>query len=140
MRLGPAVRDGRTVGGLVVGRHDRVVVRGSGGVGWTCRAPTAAPPPAPSCFGLFAVRHPSDSSCHDNCLSPHSPLGAGPLPLRSLNVSDNAELLVAAQVALNRHADVLSGLGGVFADAGHELYLVGGSVRDALLGRLGTDL
>ena len=27
-----------------------------------------------------------------------------------------------------------------FADAGHELYLVGGSVRDALLGRLGTDL
>ena len=28
----------------------------------------------------------------------------------------------------------------MFADAGHELYLVGGSVRDALLGRLGTDL
>lgn len=27
-----------------------------------------------------------------------------------------------------------------FADAGHELYLVGGSVRDALLGRLGQDL
>ncbi len=55
-------------------------------------------------------------------------------------MSDNAELLVAAQVALNRHADVLSGLGRVFADAGHDLYLVGGSVRDALLGRLGTDL
>ena len=55
-------------------------------------------------------------------------------------MSDNAELLAAAQVALNRHADVLRGLGQVFADAGHELYLVGGSVRDALLGRLGTDL
>jgi poly(A) polymerase len=57
-----------------------------------------------------------------------------------LTVSDNAELLAAAQVALNRHADVLRGLGRLFADAGHELYLVGGSVRDALLGRLGTDL
>lgn len=55
-------------------------------------------------------------------------------------MSDNAELLVAAQVALNRHADVLRDLGRVFADAGHELYLVGGSVRDALLGRLGADL
>ena len=46
----------------------------------------------------------------------------------------------AAQVALKRHADVLRDLGALFADAGHELYLVGGSVRDALLGRLGTDL
>ena len=41
---------------------------------------------------------------------------------------------------MNRHADVLRELGRVFADAGHELYLVGGSVRDALLGRLGADL
>jgi poly(A) polymerase len=57
-----------------------------------------------------------------------------------LNVSDNAELLVAAQVALNQYADILRDLGRLFADAGHELYLVGGSVRDALLGRLGTDL
>ena len=31
-------------------------------------------------------------------------------------------------------------LGSIFAAAGHELYLVGGSVRDALLGRLSTDL
>jgi poly(A) polymerase len=52
----------------------------------------------------------------------------------------DAELLAAAQVALNRHADVLRDIGRVFADAGHQLYLVGGSVRDALLGRLGTDL
>ncbi|HYS34253.1 MAG TPA: CCA tRNA nucleotidyltransferase [Pseudonocardiaceae bacterium] len=35
---------------------------------------------------------------------------------------------------------VLSELAARFAAAGHSLYLVGGSVRDALLGRLGTDL
>jgi poly(A) polymerase len=52
----------------------------------------------------------------------------------------DAELLAAAAFALNQHADVLRGLGAVFAGAGHELYLVGGSVRDALLGRLGNDL
>ena len=37
-------------------------------------------------------------------------------------------------------ADVLSPLAAAFGEAGHELYLVGGSVRDAVLGRLGTDL
>jgi poly(A) polymerase len=52
----------------------------------------------------------------------------------------DAELLAAAARALNQHGDVLRGLGSVFADAGHQLYLVGGSVRDAVLGRLGTDL
>ena len=31
-------------------------------------------------------------------------------------------------------------LADLFAEAGHELYLVGGSVRDALMGRLGNDL
>ena len=31
-------------------------------------------------------------------------------------------------------------LGKVFAQAGHDLYLVGGSVRDALMGTLGHDL
>ena len=56
------------------------------------------------------------------------------------NSAADAELLAAAAVALNRHADVLRELGAVFAGAGHELYLVGGSVRDALLGRLGNDL
>ncbi len=53
---------------------------------------------------------------------------------------DVATLLAAAQVSLNRHGEVLRALGGIFADNGHELYLVGGSVRDALLGRLGSDL
>jgi poly(A) polymerase len=48
----------------------------------------------------------------------------------------DAELLAGALVALNLRAEVLRGLGAVFAAAGHELYLVGGSVRDALLGRL----
>lgn len=48
----------------------------------------------------------------------------------------DADLLTAAAVALNRHAAVLRELGSAFADAGHDLYLVGGSVRDALLGRL----
>ncbi|CAJ1506536.1 CCA tRNA nucleotidyltransferase [[Mycobacterium] kokjensenii] len=53
---------------------------------------------------------------------------------------DDADLLTAAAVALNRHADVLRGLGEIFADAGQQLYLVGGSVRDALLGRSSPDL
>ena len=54
--------------------------------------------------------------------------------------ASDAELLAGAAVALNQHTDVLRGLGAVFADTGHELYLVGGSVRDAILGRLGADL
>ncbi|MHA0289971.1 CCA tRNA nucleotidyltransferase [Mycobacterium sp. C3-094] len=53
---------------------------------------------------------------------------------------DVAELLAAAQVSLGRHHSVLQALGRLFTDAGHSVYLVGGSVRDALLGRLGTDL
>ena len=52
----------------------------------------------------------------------------------------DADLLTAAAVALNRHAPMLRGLGSTFDAAGHELYLVGGSVRDALLGRLSPDL
>ncbi|WP_345455585.1 CCA tRNA nucleotidyltransferase [Nocardioides marinquilinus] len=41
---------------------------------------------------------------------------------------------------LDRLAPVLDGLGALFADAGHELHLVGGPVRDAMLGRSHTDL
>ncbi|SEM23454.1 CCA tRNA nucleotidyltransferase [Rhodococcus maanshanensis] len=51
-----------------------------------------------------------------------------------------ARLLTAADATLRGLADVLTPLGARFAAAGHELYLVGGSVRDAVLGRLGTDL
>lgn len=54
--------------------------------------------------------------------------------------TQDAELLTAAAVALNRRAPMLGELGAVFEAAGHELFLVGGSVRDALLGRLSPDL
>ncbi|MGH3676513.1 MAG: CCA tRNA nucleotidyltransferase [Mycobacterium sp.] len=47
--------------------------------------------------------------------------------------------MARAAVALDRHADVLRDVGAVFAEAGHELYLVGGSVRDALRGQLASD-
>ncbi|MGE2714372.1 CCA tRNA nucleotidyltransferase [Mycolicibacterium litorale] len=52
----------------------------------------------------------------------------------------DAELLARAAVALNRDGDLLRDIGAVFAAAGHQLYLVGGSVRDALLGRVSPDL
>ena len=51
----------------------------------------------------------------------------------------DAELLTRAAVELNRHGHVLREIGGRFALAGRNLYLVGGSVRDAMLGRLTTD-
>ncbi|MDT5347583.1 MAG: poly(A) polymerase, partial [Mycobacterium sp.] len=50
----------------------------------------------------------------------------------------DAELLTKAAVALNQHDSVLRELGSAFDAAGHELFLVGGSVRDALLGRLNS--
>ncbi len=49
-------------------------------------------------------------------------------------------LLASAAVTLRSLSDVLTPLASRFADRGHELYLVGGSVRDAVLGRLGNDL
>jgi poly(A) polymerase len=52
----------------------------------------------------------------------------------------DADLLARAAVTLNRDGDVLRDIGAVFAGAGHRLYLVGGSVRDALLGKAGCDL
>src|SRR5512142_321732 len=45
-----------------------------------------------------------------------------------------------AVAELMRVSPVADELGRRFAAAGHELHLVGGSVRDALLGRLGDDL
>jgi poly(A) polymerase len=54
--------------------------------------------------------------------------------------AQDAALLTAAAVALNKHAPMLGELGAAFDAAGHALYLVGGSVRDALLGRLSPDL
>jgi poly(A) polymerase len=56
------------------------------------------------------------------------------------HIPTDDELLTAAAVALNRHSRVLGELGRLFADAGHDLFLVGGSVRDVLLGRPSPDL
>src|SRR5690348_14355118 len=60
------------------------------------------------------------------------------------NPTDNARALSTAQrravTELMRVSPVAEELGRRFTKAGHELHLVGGSVRDALLGRLGDDL
>src|SRR5918998_1159371 len=59
-------------------------------------------------------------------------------------MSETSIRLTAAQrhavAELMRISPVADELGRRFAAAGHELHLVGGSVRDALLGRLGDDL
>ena len=49
-------------------------------------------------------------------------------------------LLARADATIAGLSDLLSGLISEFSRRGHSLYLVGGSVRDALLGRLGNDL
>ncbi|MFI6227090.1 CCA tRNA nucleotidyltransferase [Micromonospora echinospora] len=59
------------------------------------------------------------------------------------HVADRRQLTAAQRNAvaeLLRVSPVADELGRRFARAGHELHLVGGSVRDALLGRLGEDL
>ncbi|MDG4794706.1 CCA tRNA nucleotidyltransferase [Micromonospora sp. WMMD1082] len=59
------------------------------------------------------------------------------------HATDRRELTAAQRNAvaeLLRVSPVADELGRRFAVAGHELHLVGGSVRDALLGRLGEDL
>lgn len=59
------------------------------------------------------------------------------------HAADRRELTAAQRTAvaeLLRVSPVADELGRRFASAGHELHLVGGSVRDALLGRLGNDL
>ncbi|MCQ4119555.1 CCA tRNA nucleotidyltransferase [Rhodococcus tibetensis] len=58
----------------------------------------------------------------------------------SLDDERRTRLRAGAAVTLRELSEVLTPLGERFAEAGHELYLVGGSVRDAILGRLGTDL
>jgi len=57
------------------------------------------------------------------------------VPDQSLNAAQHRLI-----TELLRVAPVADDLGDRFAAAGHELSLVGGSVRDALLGRLGQDL
>jgi len=74
---------------------------------------------------------------------PHSPVTASVASIRLTEVSEATpgdELLRRAAVELQRQGQLLGAVGGLFAAAGHQLYLVGGCVRDALLGRLITDL
>jgi poly(A) polymerase len=58
-----------------------------------------------------------------------------PAPSRDLTAAQRR-----AVAELMRVSPVADELGHRFVQAGHELHLVGGSVRDALLGRLGDDL
>src|SRR6476469_1903397 len=74
---------------VFVGLHRPVVRAAHGGVvevlggfGRPCSASAAAPSPAPSWFGLLAVRHPSDSSCRDHSIPPHSPVVTHPLHIK----------------------------------------------------------
>ena len=64
------------------------------------------------------------------------------MTIQSLSVStfQLSSVQAAAVADLLRIAPVADRLGELFSNAGHELYLVGGSVRDALLGKLGHDL
>ena len=50
------------------------------------------------------------------------------------------EVQQQAAAALDRMGPVIDELGALFTDAGHEIALVGGPVRDAMLGRLQHDL
>jgi poly(A) polymerase len=73
-----------------------------------------------------------------------TPAAAPPSPASAASPAAVAAQLSAAQhnavAELLRVSPVADELGRRFAAAGHELHLVGGSVRDALLGRLGDDL
>ncbi len=58
-------------------------------------------------------------------------------PERELSV---VEIQQRVRAELDRLADVVEPLGRIFAEAGEEISLVGGPVRDMMLGRLQTDL
>lgn len=51
-----------------------------------------------------------------------------------------ADVQRSVTAELDRIGEVIDPLGSLFSDAGHELALVGGPVRDAMLGRAHTDL
>src|SRR5690606_13960967 len=94
--------------------------------------------------GTFGGRHLIDSRwrdvgpgsttrtrCSVRCKDVNSP---------TADTDRRTRLLAGAEATLRDLSEILAPLGARFAEAGHELYLVGGSVRDAVLGRLGTDL
>lgn len=68
------------------------------------------------------------------------PVGCANVVDSSVSAGRRDRLLAGAEVALRNYSPVLTPLGARFAERGYQLYLVGGSVRDALLGRIGTDL
>ena len=72
-RAGPAGFGRCRVGGRLAVRLD---------LGRTRAATTTAPPPAPTWFRLFAIRHPSDSSWHGPVYRRCTPLVATPRPGR----------------------------------------------------------
>src|SRR5258705_6694534 len=67
--------------------------------------------------------------------TPPTPTSPAPAAARALTAAQQA-----AVAELMRVSPVADELGRRFNKAGHKLHLVGGSVRDALLGRLGDDL
>ncbi len=87
----------------------------------------------PVCIGPARRRRPGGlpASCGLDCsVVPESP----PPPLQM------AEVQRAVGAELDRISPVIDELGGLFEAAGHELALVGGPVRDAMLGRRHNDL
>lgn len=69
-----------------------------------------------------------------------SPLPAALHPTPSESGLTVPELLQHRIDVLFEQVPLIAELGELFAQAGHDLYLVGGSVRDALIGLLGHDL
>ncbi|MCW2823990.1 MAG: hypothetical protein JWQ91_907, partial [Aeromicrobium sp.] len=69
-----------------------------------------------------------------------TPLDSPPVPDTPLPPLQMTEVQRSVGVELERIASVIDDLGRRFADAGHELALVGGPVRDAMLGRQHNDL
>lgn len=63
-----------------------------------------------------------------------------PTPPRPEDSPSHGELQHRAVAQLAPVLPLLQELGALFADAGHELALVGGPVRDAFLGRTSADL
>ena len=62
------------------------------------------------------------------------------MPAERVPDDEKAKAARRAVGELLRVSDVTAHLASKFTAAGHSIYLVGGSVRDALLGRLGSDL
>ena len=70
----------------------------------------------------------------------NGPLDSTPVPEAPLPPLQMADVERSVTAELDRIAPVIDELGQRFRDAGHELALVGGPVRDAMLGRRHNDL